>query len=114
MAERSATVLRWVALALLVLLVVLQLKLWTGSGGLPEVWRLEQRVDDQARDNEALRARNAALEADVQDLKTGREAVEERARSELGMIKPGETFYQVVEPSASATPAATATPAEQP
>ena len=104
MADRSATILRWVALALLALLVALQLKLWTGSGGLPEVWRLESRVQDQEKENATRRARNAALAADVEDLKTGREAVEERARSELGMIKPGETFYQVVEPAPVATP----------
>ena len=109
MADRSASVVRWVALALLALLVVLQLKLWTGAGGVPEVWRLEARVEQQAQDNSARRARNAALAADVEDLKSGREAVEERARSELGMIKPGETFYQVVEPAAAASP----TPAGQ-
>ena len=107
MADRSATVLRWVALALLVLLFALQLKLWTGAGGLPEVWRLESRVDQQDKDNAERRARNAALAADVEDLKTGREAVEERARSELGMIKPGETFYQVVEPAQSPAPSPT-------
>ena len=109
MSDRNATILRWVALALLVLFVALQLKLWTGTGGVPEVWRLETRVEEQARDNESRRARNAALAADVEDLKSGREAVEERARSELGMIKPGETFYQVVEPE----PSASATPEEQ-
>jgi cell division protein FtsB len=103
-ADRSASVVRWVALALLALLFALQLKLWTGAGGVPEVWRLEARVEQQAQDNEARRARNAALAADVEDLKSGREAVEERARSELGMIKPGETFYQVVEPAAAASP----------
>jgi cell division protein FtsB len=90
----------WLALGLLVLIVALQLRLWTGEGGMPEVWRIRARVDAQRAENDTLRERNAALEADVQDLKTGREAVEERARSELGMVKDGETFYQVVEPTA--------------
>lgn len=89
----------WLTLGLLVLIVALQLKLWTGEGGMPEVWRLRERVDAQRGENANLRERNAALEADVQDLKTGEEAVEERARSELGMVKQGETFYQVVEPT---------------
>ena len=91
--------LRYVALILLILLVALQIKLWTGQGGMREVWALEGRVAAQAKENEALRTRNDALSADVADLKEGTEAVEERARSELGLIKPGETFYQVVDPA---------------
>ena len=91
--------LRYVALILLILLVALQIKLWTGQGGMREVWALEGRVAAQARENETLRTRNDALSADVADLKEGTEAVEERARSELGLIKPGETFYQVVDPA---------------
>lgn len=92
--------LRYVALILLILLLALELKLWTGDGGMREVWRLEQRLDEQKKENEKLRQRNEALAAEVQDLKSGKEAIEERARSELGLIKPGEVFYQVVEPSA--------------
>jgi len=92
-------VLRYVALILLILLLALELKLWTGDGGMREVWRLEQRLDEQKKENEKLRQRNEALAAEVQDLKSGKEAIEERARSELGLIKPGEVFYQVVEPS---------------
>lgn len=91
--------LRYAALILVILLVALQIKLWTGQGGMREVWALEGRVAAQAKENETLRARNDALSADVADLKQGTEAVEERARSELGLIKPGETFYQVVEPA---------------
>lgn len=91
--------LRYAVLILLFLLIALQIKLWTGQGGMREVSALEARVAAQARENDALRVRNDALSADVADLKQGTEAVEERARSELGLIKPGETFYQVVEPT---------------
>jgi cell division protein FtsB len=94
----------WLALALLLLIAALQLKLWTGTGAMPEVDRLRARVEAQRADNERLGKRNAALAADVLDLKQGREAVEERARAELGMVKPGETFYQVVEPNSASEP----------
>jgi cell division protein FtsB len=94
----------WLALALLVLVAALQLKLWTGTGGRPDVERLRARVEAQKVENEALKQRNEALAADVRDLKEGREAVEERARSELGMVKPGETFYQVIEVPPAAAP----------
>ena len=93
--------LRYAALILVILLIALQIKLWTGQGGMREVWALEGRVAAQAKENDTLRTRNDALSADVADLKEGSEAVEERARSELGLIKPGETFYQVVDPSAA-------------
>jgi cell division protein FtsB len=94
--------LRWLALLLLLLAGLLQLRLWTGTGGMPEVWRLEQRVADQSEENRRLEARNRALAADVADLKEGREAAEERARAELGMVRPAEVFYQVIEkPAAS-------------
>jgi cell division protein FtsB len=96
--------LRLVALLLLIVLIGLQVKLWTGQGGLRDMWRLEERVAAQKAANEKLRARNEALSADVEDLKHGDEAVEERARSELGLVKPGETFYEVVEPVAPAQP----------
>lgn len=75
----------------------LQYALWLGPGNLVESWRLHQSVEAQRAENESLAARNAALAAEVVDLKRGLEAVEERARSELGMLKPGEVFYQVVE-----------------
>ena len=91
--------LRYAALILLILLIALQVKLWTGQGGMREVWRLEQRVGEQKTENAKLKTRNETLSAEVEDLKHGDEAVEERARSELGLVKPGETFYQVVEPA---------------
>jgi cell division protein FtsB len=97
--------LRWIALILLVILIGLQLKLWTGSGGMREVEALRTSVKKQGEDNDRLRQRNQALAADVSDLKHGEQAVEARARAELGLIKPGETFYQVVEQPAGATSA---------
>ena len=84
---------------LLVLLLVLQYRLWFADGSLAEVHRLEQQVERQRDQNQALRERNRALAAEVRDLKSGIDAVEARARSELGMVGEGETFYQVVEPA---------------
>ena len=81
----------------IVLLLVLQYKLWFGDGNMREVWRLQTAIENQKSENEKLRERNVALEAEVRDLKQGSEAVEERARNELGMIKKDETFYQIVE-----------------
>lgn len=104
--------LRWVALLLILVLIGLQLKLWTGSGGMHEVQALRAALHKQGDENDRLRQRNQALAADVSDLKHGKQAVEARARAELGLIKPGETFYQVVEKPAAAgsapSPAATA------
>ena len=96
--------LRYAALILLILLIALQVKLWTGQGGMREVWRLQQRVSEQKAENTRLKTRNETLSAEVEDLKHGDEAVEERARSELGLLKPGETFYQVVEPTDGSKP----------
>lgn len=91
---------RWGLLALLLLVLAgLQYKLWWGEGGLGEARELQQRVSEQRTENARLQQRNDALEAEVEDLKSGEAAVEDRARSELGMIKPGETFYRVVEPT---------------
>ncbi len=95
--------LRYVALILLILIIALQVKLWAGQGGMAEVWRLEKSVVEQKAKNDELKVRNDALAAEVANLKDGDEAVEERARSELGLVKPGETFYQVVEPAKGGT-----------
>ena len=101
--------LRWVALVLVLLLIALQVKLWSGNGGVHEVETLRAAVKKQGEDNDRLTQRNQALGADVNDLKHGDQAVEARARAELGLIKPGETFYQVVEkPGAVQTPASAA------
>ena len=93
----------WPLLALLALLAALQAKLWLGSGGLPDARELQQTVKLQRAENARLQQRNDALSAEVEDLKSGEAAVEERARSELGMVKPGETFYRVVEPHSAAS-----------
>lgn len=89
--------LRWVILVLLILCLALQIKLWSGQGGRADAQRLQARVQEQKSENARLKLRNDALAADIEDLKTGSDAIEEKARGELGMIKPGETFYQVVE-----------------
>ena len=89
---------RVVTLILFVVLVLLQFKLWLGEGGFREVARLETRVEDQRQQNDDLLQRNAELQAEVEDLRERLEAVEERARNELGLIKPAEQFYQVVPP----------------
>ena len=97
--------LRWICLVLLVLLIALQVHLWAGQGGLRELWRIEQRVESQKDTNAQLKKRNDKLSAEVEDLKQGSEAIEERARSELGLLKPGETFYRVVDPDSGGAPA---------
>lgn len=79
------------------LLVVLQYPLWFGSGGVLSLWRLNREIAAQKVDNLTLRERNAALEAEVGDLKRGYDAIEERARNELGMVKKNETFYQIID-----------------
>lgn len=88
---------RWLVILLLVLLAWLQYRLWVGQGSLAEVHVLEKEIAGQQREIERLQARNRILEAEVQDLRAGQEALEERARSELGMIKQGEIFLQVIE-----------------
>ncbi len=77
-------------------LVLLQYRLWLSDDGMREVWRLRDAVEQRTEENRVQAARNAALEAEVQDLKEGLAAVEERARNELGMIGPQETFFQIV------------------
>ena len=94
--------LRIVLVLLLALLAWLQYRLWFGGGGEREVAQLQAQVARQRHDNTGLQQRNDALAAEVEDLKSGEAAVEERARNELGMIKPGETFYRVIEPEQGA------------
>jgi cell division protein FtsB len=101
--------LRIVLVLLLVLLGWLQYRLWLGSGGEREVAQLQAQAARQRHDNTGLQQRNDALAAEVEDLKSGEAAVEERARNELGMIKPGETFYRVIEPEQGAATDATGT-----
>lgn len=82
---------------LVVILVLLQGKLWIGNGSFAEVYRLNQTITAQERENASFEERNLALEAEVTDLSHGMDAIEERARSELGMIKNNETFFRVID-----------------
>lgn len=88
---------RLIALALAVLLLLIQYPLWLGKGGWLRVWDLDKQVQQAQRHNEQLKERNGKLESEVQDLKAGTEAVEERARFELGMIKKDEIFVQILD-----------------
>jgi cell division protein FtsB len=106
---------KWLAACLLIALLLLQHRLWMSSDGVREVWRLRSAVAAQQSENAGLSERNSRLAAEVRDLKQGYAALEERARSDLGMVAANETFYQVV-PQKSvgggpATPAPAATPA---
>jgi cell division protein FtsB len=84
-------------LLLLLLLIALQAKLWLGDGGVLDLWELERQIEAQDRENAELRERNQSLDAEVRDLKEGVDAIEERARSEMGMIREGEIFYQIID-----------------
>jgi cell division protein FtsB len=88
---------RVLAIVLVILVVAIQTQLWFGKGGWIKVWDLDRQVEAQRAANEKLRERNAALDAEVRDLKTGYDAIEERARNDLGMIRQDEVFYQVIE-----------------
>jgi cell division protein FtsB len=87
-----------------VLLLLLQFKLWFGDASVRDVINLKQTVIEQQAKNEQVKQRNAVLAAEVEDLKTGLEAIEERARSELGMIKKDETFIHIVEGESKESP----------
>ena len=87
---------RIVAAVLIVLVLGLQYRLWVSDGGMREVWRLRDEVASQQAENEKLKERNRTLVAEVQDLKQGKTAIEERARTDLGMIGNNESFYQVM------------------
>jgi len=84
---------------LLVVLVLLQYRLWLSDEGIREVWQLSSAVDAQRKENDDLSERNRQLKAEVVDLKQGLTALEERARHDLGMVGSNESFYQVVDPS---------------
>jgi cell division protein FtsB len=88
---------RVLAAVLVILVAAIQTPLWFGKGGWLRVWELDRQLDAQRQSNAQLRARNAALDAEVRDLKTGYDALEERARSELGMVRQDEVFFHVIE-----------------
>jgi cell division protein FtsB len=98
--------LRIVAGLLFAALLVLQYRIWASPSGMREVWRLERAIDAQVEENERLAERNRTLAAEVRDLKEGKKAIEERARTDLGMVKVNETFFQVVPPSHAGMPEA--------
>ena len=89
---------RFLAFALVLLIALIQNPLWFGKGGWLRVWELDHQVDAQRETNAQLAARNAALDAEVLDLKQGYDAIEERARSDLGMVKQDELFFQILHP----------------
>jgi cell division protein FtsB len=97
------------ALTLAVLIALIQYPLWLGKGSWLRVWEVDRQIRAQREINRQLQARNGALDAEVRDLKVGLDAVEERARSELGMVKQNEIFFQIPEPG----PADTAPPARR-
>jgi cell division protein FtsB len=88
---------RVLTLILVILIAALQYPLWLGKGSWLRVWDLARQIEQQQETNAKLKARNDALEAEVRDLKQGYAAIEERARSELGMIKQDEVFFQVMD-----------------
>ena len=101
---------RLLAIVLAALVLLIQYPLWLGKGGALRVWEMERQIEVQRESNSKLQVRNAALDAEVRDLKQGLEAVEERARSELGMIRKDEIFFQVLESDAAAARPAAPSP----
>jgi len=89
---------RIVTVALVALIALVNAELWLGKGGVPRVMELQSRLDRQQATNALARARNAQLDAEVRDLKEGLEMVEEKARYELGMVKPDEILVQITTP----------------
>ncbi len=89
---------RSILIALIALLLLFQYEFWFSNGGVFSIWKLKQEILQQQAVNQQLKARNDVLLADIQDLKRGNKAIEERARNDLGMVRKGETFYQVVKP----------------
>lgn len=88
---------RYLNVALITMLAILQYDLWAGDGSMASVWQVQHTIKEQRLTNDRLKTRNDGLAAEVADLKGGLSAIEERARSELGMIKKDETFVQIVD-----------------
>lgn len=87
---------RWISVILVALLLLLQYPLWLGKGSWLKVWDIDRQLEAQKQVNRQTQTRNAVLDAEVRDLKQGTEAIEERARSELGMVKRDEVFFQII------------------
>ena len=96
--------LKAITLIFVLLIALLQYPLWLGKGSWLRVWNVNQQIDEQKDKNTAFKQRNETLNAEVRDLKQGNAAIEERARSELGMIKQDEVFYQVIDQALPAKP----------
>ncbi len=97
MAFPQVIVLKALTLIFVILIALLQYPLWLGKGSWLRVWNVNQQINNQKDKNKAFKQRNETLGAEVRDLKQGNAAIEERARSELGMIKQDEVFYQVID-----------------
>jgi len=97
---------RWLSAVLFALLVLVQYPVWLGKGGWLRVWDVDRQLQQQKESNKTLEIRNAGLDAEVRDLKQGYDAIEERARYELGMIKGDEVFVQIPERQAGSGKAA--------
>lgn len=93
------------SLVLIALIALIQYPLWLGKGSWFRVWEVDQQIKSQRDKNVKLQTRNTVLDAEVRDLKQGTEAIEERARSELGMIRQDEIFFQLLEPGQRVPPA---------
>lgn len=104
---------RWPVIILTLLLLALQYPLWLGKGGWLRVWEVNAQLQAQRAVNHGLEQRNAALAAEVQDLKSGNEAVEERARYELGLTRPGEIYVHVPKAAAAARASGAPPPANR-
>jgi len=102
---------RLIVLCLALLTVLIQYPLWWGKGGWLHVRELQEKIAAQQDINQALMARNAALAAEVQDLRSGTQAVEERARAQMGMLREGEVFVQILAPNEPKPPLSQASPA---
>jgi cell division protein FtsB len=101
---------RWLSVVLVAVLLLLQYPLWLGKGGWLRVWDVDRQLQEQKEANKKLEVRNAGLDAEVRDLKQGYDAIEERARFELGMIKQDEVFVQIPEKSLPEKPLPDKTP----
>jgi cell division protein FtsB len=104
--RKAKSSMRLITVSLAALLLLIQYPLWLGKGGWLRVWDLDNQVVAAQKKNDELKARNAKLNSEVRDLKDGTGAVEERARYELGMIKEGEIFIQILEPNGKPVSAA--------
>ena len=95
---------RAITVTLLVILLLLQYPLWLGKGGWLKVWDLHRQVEAQQQVNQQTQTRNSVLDAEVRDLKQGTQAIEERARTDLGMVKRDEVFYQILDVASAPAP----------